>query len=114
MENYNNIHQSSEENADEIYNEIIRMLYAGDKNVHFAKNSVLSNKLKNMIALGSLLATQQSYKIASCIEDCLKAGATKEQIMYVLQLTILIAEIPVHKYTEILKNAIQSFEKHSL
>ena len=45
-------------------------------------------------------------------ENALKTGATKGHIMQVLQLTILIAEIPVQKYTEIIQGAIQSFEDH--
>lgn len=114
MEDYNNMPQSSEENADEIYNEIIRMLRIENRGVRFVKKSVLSEKLKNMITLGSILENQQSDQVVNCVEDCLKTGVTKEQIMQILQLAILIAEIPAQKYTEILQDAIQSFEKHSL
>ena len=110
IDNYDNVPDDSKENAEEIYNEIIRMLRPENKDAFLGQKNVLPERLKNLIALGSLLANQQSQSVANCVEDCLKTRATKGQIMQVLQLAILIAEIPVQRYTEIVQDAIQSFE----
>ena len=112
IDNYDNVRDDSKENAEEIYNKIIRMLRSENKEAFLGQKNVLPERLKNMIALGSLLANQQSQSVASCVEDCLKTGATKANIMQVLQLAILMAEIPVQRYTEIVQDAIQSFEDH--
>ena len=88
------------------------MLQSENKDAFLGQKNVLPERLKNLIALGAALANQQSQIVATCVEDCLKTGATKANIMQVLQLAILMAEIPVQRYTEIVQDAIQSFEDH--
>lgn len=110
IDNYDNVPKNSKENAEEIYNEIIMMLQSENTDVFLNQKNVLAERLKNLIALGSVLANQQGQDIATCVKDCLKTGATQEQIIQVLQLAILIAEIPVKKYTEIVQAALQFFE----
>lgn len=112
IDNYDNVPENSKENAEEIYNEIIRMLLSENTDAFLGQKNVLPEMLRNLIALGSVLANQQSQDIATCVEDCLKTGATQEQIMQVLQLAVLIAEIPAQKYTKIVQAAFQSFEDH--
>ena len=107
---YDNVPDGFSEEAGGIYSEIIRMLGAGNNDKNFSQKNVLPTRLRNLVTLGSILAGQLSQDVSSCVEDCLKAGATKEQIMEVLRLVIVMAEIPVQKYTEIVQEAIQTFE----
>jgi len=88
------------------------MLQSENNNAFLGKKNVLPEMLRNLIALGAALANQQSQDVAICVEYCLKTGATKANIIQVLQLAILMAEIPVQRYTEIVQDAIQSFEDH--
>ena len=112
IDNYDNVPENSKEKAEEIYNEIIRMLDAENNEKILFKKSVLSAKLKSLIALGSALASQQSQNVVFCVKESMKTGATQKKIMEVLRVAILIAEIPVQKYTEIVQAAFQSFEDH--
>jgi len=52
IDNYDNVPENSKENAEEIYNEIIRMLNTGSNDSLLSQKNVLSAKLKNLIALG--------------------------------------------------------------
>ena len=110
INNYDNVPDDSREEAERIYNEIIRMLNAENNDKIFPQKNMLPTRLRNLVALGSILAGQQSQNVASCVEDCLKAGATKEQITEVLRLAIVMAEIPAETYTGIVQDAIKSFE----
>ena len=113
INNYNNVPENSKENAEEICKEIVNLLRPKNTDAFLSQKNVLPKRLKNLIALGAILANQQSQSVASCVEDCLKTGATKANIMQVLQLAILMAEIPVQRYNEIVQDAIRSFEGHS-
>ena len=110
IDNYDNVPDESKEKVEEIYDEIIRMLRSENNNAFLGKKNVLPERLRNLIALGSALANQQSQSVASCVEDCLKTGATKANIMQVLQLAILMAEIPAEAYTGIVKDAVKNLE----
>jgi len=110
IDNYDNIPENSKENVEEIYNEIIRMIQSESTDTFLRQKNVLPEKLRNLIALGAALASQQSQSIATCVEDCLKTGATKANIMQVLQLVIVMVEIPAKAYTTIAENAIEAFE----
>ena len=107
---HDNISDGSREDAEEIQNEIIKMLSTEDNVVNIPENNVLSLRLGRLIALGSALANQQSYDVAFCVRDCLKTGATKQEVIKVLRLAIEMAEIPVETYTIIVRDAIESFE----
>ena len=112
IDNYDNVPKNSKENAEEIYKEIINLLRPENANAFLSQKNVLPERLKNLIALGAILANQQNQSVATCVENCLKTGATQEQIMQVLRLAILIAEISAKKYTEIVQDTIRSFEVH--
>ena len=81
-----------------------------NSNRTFSEKGMLSARLKNLIALGSALAGQQSQYVASCVKESLRAGATRGEIMEVLRLAIVMAEIPAEHYTEIVQSAIKIFE----
>ena len=110
IDNYDNVPENSKENAEEIYNEIIRMLNAENNEKILSKKSVLSAKLKNLIALGSALASQQSQNVVFCVKESMKTGATQKEIMEVLRVAILMAEIPAEAYTGIVKDAVKNLE----
>ena len=107
---YDNMPDGSREDSEEIHDVIIKMLSTEDSAIIFSKKVALSLRLKNLIALGSALATQQSNNVAFCVRDCLKTGATQQEVMKVLQLATEIAEIPVETYTGIVQDVIKSFE----
>ena len=110
IDNYDNVPENSKENAEEIYNEIIRMLNTGSNDSLLSQKNMLSAKLKNLIALGSALASQQSGDVIFCVKESMKTGATQKEIMEVLRVAIEMAEIPVKYYTEIVKDAVEAFE----
>ena len=110
INNHDKAPDHSREETEAIYNEIIKMLSMEDGNKTFSEKGMLSARLKNLIALASVLAGQRSQDVASCVKESLRAGATREEIMEVLQLAIVMAEIPARYYTEIVQNAIKGFE----
>ena len=110
INNHDKVPDHSRKEAGAIYNEIIKMLSMEDSNKTFSEKGVLSARLKNLIALGSVLAGQRSQDVASCVKESLRAGATREEIMEVLRLAIVMAEIPAKHYTEIVQSAIKVFE----
>jgi len=110
IDNYDNVSDDSKEKVEAIYNEIIRTLDAGNNEKILSKKSVLSIKLKNLIALGSALANQQSQNVIFCVKESMKTGATQKEIMEVLRVAILMAEIPAEAYTGIVKDAVKVFE----
>ena len=95
-----------------IFRSEIRELLDGTKNPDaFAKESTLSLKLRKLIALGSALASQcERDVVASCVTDCLEAGAIREEVTEILRQSILMAEIPSGTYTRIVRDAIDAFE----
>ncbi|HUW31607.1 MAG TPA: hypothetical protein VM223_08330 [Planctomycetota bacterium] len=74
-------------------------------------HDALSGKLRNLTRLGCALAMQADERIPDCVGDCLIAGATRAEIMEVLRMAILMPEIRVDKYTTIVSDAIERFEK---
>ena len=110
IDNYDNMLDDSKEKVEAIYNEIIRMLDTENNEKILFKKNVLSVKLKNLIALGSALASQQSQNVVFCVKESMETGATQKEIMEVLQVAILMAEIPAEAYTEIVKDAVKAFE----
>jgi len=114
LENANEIPDKDKQKAEEIYSEI-RELQEGIKSPDaFAKEGTLSPRLKKLIALGSAIASQREHDVvASCVTDCLEAGAMREEVTEVLRQAILMAEIPAKTYTKIVRDAIDAFEsKH--
>ncbi|AEF16954.1 alkylhydroperoxidase like protein, AhpD family [Thermoanaerobacterium xylanolyticum LX-11] len=61
-------------------------------------NGALSAKEKELIALGIGVAVHCSYCIADHVNSCLKAGATRDEIMEVLGVAILMGGGPAAAY----------------
>ncbi|WP_434577528.1 carboxymuconolactone decarboxylase family protein [Thermoanaerobacterium thermosaccharolyticum] len=70
-------------------------------------NGALSAKEKELIALGIGVAVHCSYCIADHVNSCLKAGATREEIMEALGVAILMGGGPAAAYAT---EAIQALE----
>lgn len=111
VKNSNNSSDNLKQKYTEIYAEI-REIIDGRKSVDELKGTgVLSPKLRELVALGSTIATKRGRDtVVSCVADCFKAGASREQILEVLRLAILMAEVPVETYDKIVREAIDGFE----
>lgn len=111
--NNNDVPKEEKQKIDEIYLEIQKLM-EGKKDLEaLSRNGALPPRLKGLIALASAIATQQKVTTASCVAECLKTGASREEIMEVLRLAILIAEVPVKLYDTIVRDAINSFDNHN-
>ena len=71
--------------------------------------AVLPPKTRELTAMGCVLALRQEDRVASCVADCLRVGATPEEIMEVLRLATVMAECPGDKYRAIVQEAIAAF-----
>jgi len=111
VENPNDSPDKLKQKYAEIYAEI-REIIDGTRSVDELKGKgALSPKLRELIALGSAIATKRGRDtVVSCVDDCLKAGASREQILEVLRLAILMAEVPAETYDTIVHEAIDGFE----
>lgn len=109
VENSNNFPDNLKQKYTEIHAEI-REIIDGTKSVDELKDmGALSPKLRDLIALDSAIATKRGRDTAvSCVTDCLKVGATREQIMEVLCLAILMAEIPAEIYDTIVRSSLST------
>jgi len=109
--NPNNFPDNLKQKNAEIYAEICEII-DGRRSVDELKGTgTLSPKLRELIALGSTIATKRGRNtVVSCVADCLKAEASREQILEVLRLAILMAEVPAETYDTIVREAIGRFE----
>ena len=69
----------------------------------------LPPKTRELTALGCAFALRREDRIESCVTDCLRAGATPEEIMEVLRLAAVMAECPGDRYRAIIQQAIDAF-----
>lgn len=110
MYDYNShLSGKSQEREEDITQEIIEMMRTGRGKKRYHYNNLISDKLKNLIVFGTMLANEQKDNVVNSVHDCLKTGATREQILQVLNTAILIAEIPAKEYNELVVGAIESF-----
>jgi len=63
------------------------------------KDGVLSHKMKEFITLGIGIAIRCDFCIAAHLEACLKAGATREEIMEVCGVAIAMGGGPSYTYS---------------
>jgi len=110
FENTNDVPNEKRQKIDEICSEIQKLLEGTKDPDALSRKGALSPRLKRLIALGSAIATQQQSVIASCVAECLRLGATREEITEVLRLAISMAEVPPETYDTIVREAIDSFE----
>ena len=110
-ENFNNAPDSLKRKYTEVYAEICEII-DGTKSFDKLKDTgALSPRLRELIALSSAIGTECGREtVVSCVANCLKAGASREQILEVLHLAVLIAEVPAETYGTIVHEAIDSFE----
>lgn len=110
-ESGSDVPNEDQQRVEEIHSEI-RELQEGTKRPDaFAKGGTLSPKLKGLIGLGAAVAGQRDHEfVETCVIECLRAGATRDEIMEVLRQAILMAEIPAETYTRIVRDAIDAFE----
>jgi AhpD family alkylhydroperoxidase len=111
VENSNDSPDDLKQKYTEIYAEICEII-DGTRSIGEIKGTgALSPKVRELIALGSAIATQRGrYTVVSCVHDCLKAEVSREQIFEVLRLAILMAEVPAETYDTIVREALDSFE----
>ena len=75
------------------------------------KGGTLAPKLKGLIGLGAALAGQRDHEfVETCVIECLRVGATRNEIMEVLRQAILMAEIPAETHTRIVRDSVEAFE----
>ena len=80
--NFDN-HQKLQE---EIFSEIIKLMNGEKDAASVLDRGALSAKLKNLIALGAAIASQQKPEVISvCVKNCLESGATSQNIREVLR-----------------------------
>lgn len=110
-ENVSDVLDEDQQRVEEIHSEI-RKLQEGTKSPDaFTKGSKLASELKGLIGLGAAVASQRDYEfVGTCVIECLRAGATRDEIMEVLRQAILMAEIPAETYTRIVRDAVDAFE----
>lgn len=110
-ENASDVPNEDQQRVEEIHSEI-RELQEGTKSPDaFAKGGTLAPKLKRLIGLGAAVAGQRDHEfVETCVIECLRAGATRDEIMEVLRQAILMAEIPAETYTRIVCDAVDAFE----
>ena len=97
--------------SQEIASKVMRLMRGEESISSSQKNAALPSKSKNLIALGAAIAHQQEPKVVEeCINNCLKSGASTQNIKDVLQQAILMAEIPIVIYTNIVNNAIKKYK----
>jgi AhpD family alkylhydroperoxidase len=73
------------------------------------KDSVLSTKVKELIALGIAVCATCDYCIAIHVKKCYEAGATKEEIAEALGVAILMGGGPALTYSTFVMQAIEDF-----
>jgi AhpD family alkylhydroperoxidase len=75
------------------------------------KDGALSNREKELVALGIGIALRCEPCIYTHVEKCLKAGATSEQVMEVAGVAVMMQGGPAYTYTPIVAAAVQHFEE---
>jgi alkylhydroperoxidase/carboxymuconolactone decarboxylase family protein YurZ len=111
VENSNDSPDDLNQKYTEIYAEI-REIIDGTRSIGEIKGTgALSLKLRELIALGSAIATQRGRAtVVSCVHDCLKAGVSREHIFEVLRLAILMVEVPAESCDKIVREALEGFD----
>jgi len=104
---------SMQQRANQIAGEIFKMLDSPPREAGKYGEETLPLKLRNLISLAAALAFQKNRDIVSdCVIDCCKAGADPEEIMEILRLAVVIAEIPANEYTDMVRMAIADYHNH--
>jgi len=73
------------------------------------KDGVLSHKVKELVTLGIAIAARCDYCIAAHVAACLKAGATREEILETCGVAIFMGGGPAYTYTAFVLDALDAF-----
>ena len=73
------------------------------------KEGILDAKTKELVAIGTTITARCKYCIAIHVEKALKAGATKEEILEVATVAILMGGGPAMTYIVEVKKALDEF-----
>jgi AhpD family alkylhydroperoxidase len=74
------------------------------------KDGTLSHKVKELVTLGISIAIRCDYCIAFHVANCLKAGATREEILEVCGVAIAMGGGPSYTYTALVLDCVDAFE----
>lgn len=109
--NYKNSNFERNQELDEIISKIIELMKGEESTFSLQDKVALPVKSKNLIALGAAIAHQHESKvIEACVNKCLKSGASSQNIKDVLQQAILMAEVPIEIYTNLVNKAIKKYK----
>jgi len=110
----NNGSNSGKQVPDQIMNEIMDMLSNPQVAEQRAGRAKLTDKLKDLVALAAALALERDEQfIEQVVKKCLQDSANPNEIRGVLQVAILIAEIPAEKYSDIIHRSIDNCKRVS-
>ena len=73
------------------------------------EEGILDTKTKELVAVGTAITARCKYCIAIHVEKALKAGATKEEILEVATVAILMGGGPALTYIVEAKKALEEF-----
>ena len=75
------------------------------------KDGALSNKVKELIALGIAIAIRCKYCIAIHTRSAMKAGATREEMLEAADVAVLMGGGPARTYATEFRKALEEFSK---
>ena len=75
------------------------------------KEGVLDAKTKELVAVGTAITARCKYCIAIHVEKAIKVGATKEEILEVAGVAILMGGGPAMTYVVEVKKALDEFSR---
>ena len=111
LDNTSDSPNQEEKQIDKICEHICEVLNGTQDISALRRKSSLSPKLEKLIVLGSAIAGQRDHDVVvPCVIECLKSGATREEVADVLREAILMAEVPAEIYSRIVNEAIDEFK----
>ena len=73
------------------------------------KDGALSHKTKELVTLGIAISTRCDFCIVAHVAGCMKAGATREEILEVCGVAIMMGGGPSYTYTALVLDAMDAF-----
>jgi len=98
-------HPAMEKGMPEVLQHFRAMMQAAEK------DGTLSHKVKELVTLGISIAIRCDYCIAFHVANCLKAGATREEILEVCGVAIGMGGGPSYTYTAMVLDAVDALQK---